>query len=431
MTAAHRFWLLFGLLCAVIVVEGALAMYVLRDFSRSVARLQRMETAGMQIDEFGVMLNNFVMQMKVSTAIAPGELGVGALPATGGLERQAAALGLLNTEMRSDPLERLIAGVAALRTAVAGYAALVEAGDADAAALDYIQTIEPLADRLLAEGFPATRSAVLAEVERVSQSYQQSGVYAWRVLAATLVSALAAGLFLGRLIWATLRTSVRQEQQLERHAAALAASLAEKELLLKEIHHRVKNNLQVITSLLKLESEAVTDPRALRSFQDSLARVRSMALLHEKLYRSHDLAAVDLGDYLRQLAMTLCEHTGTDSSRVRVAFQLEPVSVSTDTAAPCGLIANELISNVLKHAFPGTRAGEILIGLRRQAPDALQLIVADDGIGLPPDLDVRNTDTLGLQLVALLVDQVHGTLRVERTAGTRFEVTWPETPARH
>jgi len=202
----------------------------------------------------------------------------------------------------------------------------------------------------------------------------------------------------------------------------LRSSLAEKELLLKEIHHRVKNNLQVIASLLRLESRSVTDIRALRSFEDSLERVRSMALLHEKLYRSQDLGSVDLTDYLRELAERLVSNNAVDRSRVKLTFACEQISIGMDAAVPCGLIANELIANSLKHAFPGGRRGEIMIELKKTADESLLFSVADDGVGLPDGLDVRKTDTLGLQLVVLLVDQVRGTLRTERLGGTRFEI---------
>jgi PAS domain S-box-containing protein len=204
----------------------------------------------------------------------------------------------------------------------------------------------------------------------------------------------------------------------------LQSSLAEKELLVREIHHRVKNNLQVIASLLRLESRSVTDARALRSFEDSLQRVRAMALLHERLYRSSDLGSVDLGDYFHELAVTLVRTNAVDRSRVQLTFACEPVSISMDYAVPCGLIANELVGNALKHAFPGDRRGAITVALKRSADGSLLFSVADNGIGLPDTLDIRNTESFGLQLVMLLVDQVQGALRIDRTSGTRFELAF-------
>jgi two-component sensor histidine kinase len=205
----------------------------------------------------------------------------------------------------------------------------------------------------------------------------------------------------------------------------LHASVAEKELLLKEIHHRVKNNLQVIVSLLKLERASVTDARALRSFEDSLERVGSMALLHEKLYQSRNLGSVDLADYLRQLALTLVQNNGINPDRVLLAFACEPVSIGMDYAVPCGLIANELISNALKHAFPGDRRGEITIELKKSAGESLLLFaVSDDGVGVPDGCDVRRTQSLGLQLVMLLVGQIHGTFHHHRGRGSRFEISF-------
>ncbi len=201
-----------------------------------------------------------------------------------------------------------------------------------------------------------------------------------------------------------------------RHVAEdlLRNSLREKEGLLKEIHHRVKNNLQVITSLLRLEAGRSAEPATKGVLQDMQGRIRSMALLHETLYRSADFARVDMADYLRQLATQLHRAQNTRPGAVRLQLDLTPVTLEAEQAIPCGLIVNELLTNSLKHAFPDGTTGEIRIALRTLADGRVRLEVGDSGAGLPADVDERKQRSLGLQLVSDLVRQVEGTLE---TAG--------------
>ena len=210
-----------------------------------------------------------------------------------------------------------------------------------------------------------------------------------------------------------------------RAEAGVRASLHEKEILLKEIHHRVKNNLQVISSLLNLQSRAVSDPPVLELLRDSQNRVRSMALVHEKLYRSPDLARIDLAEYARSLASQLLRTYTDPAGRVSLRVEAADCWLDVDTAVPCGLIINELLSNALKHAFPGSRTGEILIALQPAAPRRVRLVVADDGGGFPPDVDFRATPSLGLQLVNSLVAQIDGAIHLNRRAGTEFCIDFP------
>jgi PAS domain S-box-containing protein len=202
------------------------------------------------------------------------------------------------------------------------------------------------------------------------------------------------------------------------------ASLSEKETLLKEIHHRVKNNLQVTSSLLKLQAERIEDESARRALQEGRGRIRSMALVHELLYRSRDLANVDLGEYTEDLTRQLLRAHAVDPSRVRVENQLVPVPLPIDVAVPCGLILNELVSNALKHAFPEGRRGVIRIELRR-GDEADELVVRDDGIGFPAGADFRSEATLGLRLVQTLADQIDGKLSASSNGGTEIRLQIP------
>jgi two-component sensor histidine kinase len=204
----------------------------------------------------------------------------------------------------------------------------------------------------------------------------------------------------------------------------LKTSLKEKEVLLKEIHHRVKNNLQIISSLLKLQSEYIQDEQMLRMFRESQNRVKSMALIHEKLYQSKDLVKLDLVEYIRNLAAYLFRSYGVDSYAISLQIEVDNVSLGIDTAIPCGLIINELVSNSLKHAFPASREGEIRIAFRSGRDNQFTLIVSDNGAGLPRDLDFLKTESLGLQLVNMLVHQLEGAIELDRSGGTAFKITF-------
>ncbi|MGQ9853567.1 MAG: histidine kinase dimerization/phosphoacceptor domain -containing protein, partial [Candidatus Oleimicrobiaceae bacterium] len=204
----------------------------------------------------------------------------------------------------------------------------------------------------------------------------------------------------------------------------LAASLREKEMLLKEIHHRVKNNMQVVCSLLNLQCDRLSSPEAVQALRDSQNRVKSMALIHEKLYRSASLSRIDFGEYLHSLVDGLMRSYATNGD-VNVQVTAENAEMGIDDAIPCGLLVNELISNALKHAFPDGRGGVIRVSFRLQG-DRYALDVADDGVGLPAELDFRATKSLGLQLVTTLVDQIDGHIELHRDSpGTHFSISFP------
>jgi len=203
----------------------------------------------------------------------------------------------------------------------------------------------------------------------------------------------------------------------------ISASLRERETLLKEIHHRVKNNLQIVSGLLSLQAAKATEPETLEILDESQRRIKSMALIHEKLYRSSSLAEIDFGDYIKSLIDELRRMYNVADGVITITVEIENVQLGVDTAIPCALIVNELVSNSLKHAFPDGPAGEVTIALQR-ANGAHTLTVADNGVGFPADLDFRTTDSLGMQLVVTLVNQLDGTITLDRTKGTTFIITF-------
>lgn len=207
--------------------------------------------------------------------------------------------------------------------------------------------------------------------------------------------------------------------------AALRASLEEKEVLLKEVHHRVKNNMQIVSSLLSHQSRLVRDPQVLGIFKESQNRIRSIALVHEKLYRSSDFSRIDFAEYILALAPHLVQTAGLERGQVRFAPDLEPLEVTITDAVPLGLIVNELVTNALKHAFPGGRRGELRVELARSADGRRKLVVADNGVGMPEGFDIRTAETLGMQIVLMLVGQIGGEIAVGAGSGARFEILFP------
>jgi len=205
----------------------------------------------------------------------------------------------------------------------------------------------------------------------------------------------------------------------------IESALREKNILLGEIHHRVKNNLQVIDSLLDLQSARISDPTVLAMLRDSQNRVRSMALIHQTLYQSSNFAEVDFSQFLDTLVPVLISSYGVDSGRIGMRLDASAVLLPIDSAIPCGLVVNELMSNALKHAFPDGRQGEISLHLAEDE-GAVLLSFVDDGVGIPADLDLDNPSTLGLQLIPLLADQLHGTLEIQRANPTRFVLRFPK-----
>jgi two-component sensor histidine kinase len=232
----------------------------------------------------------------------------------------------------------------------------------------------------------------------------------------------------GGTLWHGIITDITERRQAE---DALHASLREKEALLKEVHHRVKNNLQIISSLLRLQAGQIEHPATVEVLQDMQGRIRSMALLHETLYRSGNLAQVDLADYLESVCTQLLRATNRrGTGAIAFDFALAPILLDATQAVPCGLLVNELAANCLKHAFPGGRPGTVRVRLQlvtASNPPLVELSVADDGIGLPPAFDLAALHSLGLQLVSDLAHQLRGTLAITPGSGTGavFTVSFP------
>jgi PAS domain S-box-containing protein len=206
----------------------------------------------------------------------------------------------------------------------------------------------------------------------------------------------------------------------------LRHSLEEKEMLMKEIHHRVKNNLMVISSLLNLQSKYIKDKESLNIFKESQSRAKSMALIHERLYRSDDMKKINFGEYIETLSNDLYHTYVTDQGRITLNLEVEDAKIDINTSVPLGLIVNELVSNCMKHAFPANEMnGEISITFKKIG-DKFMLNVKDNGVGFPEDLDFKNTDSLGLQLVTMLVDQIDGEIELKNKDGTEFKITFKE-----
>jgi len=196
----------------------------------------------------------------------------------------------------------------------------------------------------------------------------------------------------------------------------------EKEVLLREIHHRVKNNMQVISSLLRLQSGIIEDKKSVEMLKESQARIRSMALVHEKLYESEDLTNIDFNEYIEQLVQTLFRSYAVNGEKIRLKLNIKRVMLNIDKAIPCGLIVNELILNSFKHAFADGDQGEIEVSLLCINENEVELTVSDNGIGVPEGIDFNNSGSLGLKLVNILTDQIDGKLDLDQSKGTKFQI---------
>jgi PAS domain S-box-containing protein len=212
--------------------------------------------------------------------------------------------------------------------------------------------------------------------------------------------------------------------QRKRAELKIKESLEEKEVLLQEIHHRVKNNLQIISSLLNLQTYYVEGEESINVLKDSQNRVKTMAIVHEKLYQSPNLKDINFKEYIEDLISGLFYSYGIESKNIKTEINLEDLKIDIDTAIPCGLIINELVTNCLKYAFPDKK-GILKVELTPKS-DYINLIVADNGVGLPPHINIENTNTLGLKMVNSLVHQLEGTLKLNRTSGTEFIIKFKE-----
>lgn len=224
------------------------------------------------------------------------------------------------------------------------------------------------------------------------------------------------------MVIVTVQQNITEQKQAEEQ---IKASLKEKEILLKEIHHRVKNNLQIIYSMLRLQQRSLKDPQAAASLLDSQNRIEAIALIHEKLYRTENLAQVDFSEYISGVMSNLLSSYNTQSKNITLEIKLDPIFLDIDRAISCGMIINELVSNSLKYAFPTTEMGQIQVRFQADEQFNITLIVNDDGVGLAPDFDLSQADSLGLQLVQDFVEQLKGTIQINCSHGTEFSITFP------
>jgi two-component sensor histidine kinase len=218
--------------------------------------------------------------------------------------------------------------------------------------------------------------------------------------------------------------------ELQQVTEQIKVALKEKDILLKEIHHRVKNNMAMMSSFLQLQIQQVKDPEALQRFIDTRNRIYTMALVHEKLYHTEDLKNINFKDFIRDLAESLIYSYAASPHLIQLNTDIADVSLNLDRAIPCGLIINELVSNALKHAFPDNRKGTITISLTPHSKGGYALVVRDDGVGLPKQMDTQQTDSIGLKLVPLLSGQLDGEFTIEKPkdsskGGTAFTITFP------
>jgi PAS domain S-box-containing protein len=215
-------------------------------------------------------------------------------------------------------------------------------------------------------------------------------------------------------------SEITQRKDVERQ---LQLTVTEKETLLKEIHHRVKNNLQIIASLLNLQSQYINDEKTLAVMKDSQNRIKAMALIHEKIYQSKSLDRIDYGDYLEKITRSLFESYGISPKKIAMQIHAKNIVLHIDKAIPCSLIINELLTNSFKHAFPNDRTGEVRIDIKLDG-DTLQLIFSDNGIGLPESITLNRTESLGMRLISGLIQQLKGTVEIKRGEGTTFVIAF-------
>lgn len=217
------------------------------------------------------------------------------------------------------------------------------------------------------------------------------------------------------------------EIKVQERTGELLAALQEKELLLREIHHRVKNNLQIISSLINLQISYIQDEKAIEFFRESQSRIKSISMVHEKLYQSKSLGTIEFGSYISNIVTNLFQTYGVAQNAIEYNLDLDNIKLNIETSIPCGLIITELVTNSIKHAFPteNGETGKIWIKLHPEA-EKLTLVVKDNGVGFPEDLHLEDTGSLGLQLVFLLINQIDGSIELNQENGAEFKIKFEE-----
>jgi PAS domain S-box-containing protein len=224
-----------------------------------------------------------------------------------------------------------------------------------------------------------------------------------------------------------IQCNIRNISERKQKEKEIQESLKEKEVLLSEIYHRVKNNMQIVISLLRLQSRHIKEEKYREMFKESQNRIISMSLVHEKLYQSNNFTRIDFEEYIRELTNGLFRSYGVDKDKISLTIDIENISFLINSAIPCGLIINELVTNSLKHAFPDGMKGEIKIILHSADENMIELVVSDNGIGIHEDIDFKTTKSLGLHLVTILAEnQFHGDINLDRSKGTKFKIKFKE-----
>ena len=268
-------------------------------------------------------------------------------------------------------------------------------------------------------GMPAYNANNLEQVQRLKELELQNAELARN----TLLMALLAIIIIAVMLLLRSRSIQQLNKNLQEANATLQAtrvSKEEKETLLKEIHHRVKNNLQIITSLLRLQSENIKDPEVLAQFNESQNRIRSMALVHEELYRSDDFTNINMQAYFTKLCNDLIQNYAVGKD-IKVEIRTEVDRMGVNTLIPLGLMVNEMITNALKHAFEGS-SGNMAIALRSLGEKQYELIVSDDGKGFPPELQHHELHSLGVELIHTLAEQLDGSVKMDNQPGARYTI---------
>jgi len=219
------------------------------------------------------------------------------------------------------------------------------------------------------------------------------------------------------------------EIKVQERTKELLTAVQEKELLIREIHHRVKNNLQIISSLLNLQIPYIKDENSIEFFKESQNRIKSISMIHEKLYQTNNLQEIDFDSYISNILVNLFQTYGVDQDKISYEIKCDDIGLNIETSVPCGLIITELITNSIKHAFPSKPLDDSKNKISVEMyPDGekIKLIIKDNGIGFPQDLDFKNTESLGLELVNLLINQLDGTINLKREEGTEFSIEFKE-----
>lgn len=272
---------------------------------------------------------------------------------------------------------------------------------------------------------PRSVCKMIEKIAGVKEIYDIGLSWDGKFYGAVVIALKSESLLMNRETMETFVNMVSVAIQRKQAEDKIKKALKEKELLLKEIHHRTKNNLMVMSSILELQSQHINDEETLDIFRESQDRANSMALIHERLYQSTDLKRIDFGEYIQNLTTDLFHTYLSDLGRIKLNINADNEMVDIDTTVPLGLILNELVTNSMKYAFPDGAEGEIDIEFHKD-DDEFVLMVCDTGMGFPEDLDFRNTDSLGLQLVNNLTRQINGTIELERKEGTKFEIKFKE-----